>query len=104
MDAEAVTESAPTNRPAGESDLPALLGNRESSFVPERPLQYLAADIDALFGPALDAADNDLQPAAQGGDLSTLLPPSDPFASLFSNDDREFWETFASTNMDWNGV
>jgi hypothetical protein len=82
------------NPPPGQNDLPALLGSRESAFVAERPFQDLAADIDALFGLAPDAAGIDLQPAADSSDLSGILPPCDPFASLFSNDDREFWEQF----------
>lgn len=82
----------------GESynSLPALLGNRESSFVAEQPFQGLASDIDALFG--LAPEESPLNSAGGG------LLPSEPFASLFGNDDREFWEPFTSGVMDWNMV
>lgn len=82
----------------GESynSLPALLGNRESSFVAEQPFQGLASDIDALFG--LAPEESPLNSAGGG------LLPSEPFASLFGNDDREFWEPFTSGVLDWNMV
>jgi hypothetical protein len=76
-----------------------LLGSRESAFVAERPFQDLAADINAFFGLAPDDAGIDLQPAAENSDMSGVLPPSDPFASLFSHDDREFWEQFTSATL-----
>lgn len=78
-----------------ENSLPALLGNRESSFVAEQPFQGLASDIDALFGLASEES-----PLNSGGPPL----PSEPFASLFGNDDREFWEPFTSGVMDWNMV
>lgn len=79
-----------------ENSLPALLGNRESSFVPEQPFQGLASDIDALFG--LASEESPLN-SGGGGPL-----PSEPFVSLFGNYDREFWEPFTSGVMDWNMV
>ncbi|KAI1616029.1 hypothetical protein EDD36DRAFT_483846 [Exophiala viscosa] len=81
------------------NDLSPLLGSKESPFVAERPLQALAADIDALFDFAPDDPGVDLQLAAGDGDLSTILPPSDIFAPLFSNYDQDFWEPFTPTTL-----
>jgi hypothetical protein len=76
--------------------LPDLLGSRESAFIAERPFHDLAADINALFDLAPDDTGMDLPPSTDRSDLSNILPPSDSFASLFSDDDREFWEQFMS--------
>ncbi|KIW77638.1 hypothetical protein Z517_07470 [Fonsecaea pedrosoi CBS 271.37] len=85
-----------------ETDLHAFLGNRESPFVAERPLQELAADIDASFGQETDSLDISLplgtESAAHG--LPPLVPASDIFTSLFNYDDREFWGAFTPTTLD----
>lgn len=94
------TESMVVNPPPGQDDLPALLRSTESAFVAERPFRDLAADIDALFGLAPDDDSIDLQPAADNIDLSGILPPCDSFASLFSSDDRGFWQQFTSATLD----
>jgi hypothetical protein len=91
----------PTPFPASDAFLPTVLG--ESPFVAERPLQALAADIDALLGVEADAADISapLFPAPVPNS-NNLLPPADMFASLFNYDDLDFWEAFnhAPMNME----
>lgn len=96
-------DSMDINSSSVDNDLPALLGSKETVFVAERPLQDLAADIDAMFGLAPDGPDMHLQPSGETSD-STLLPPPDSFASLFNNEGIEFWEPFTSTTLDWNMV
>ncbi len=87
----------------GNNQLSDLLRSKESPFVAERPLQDLAADIDALFDLAPDGGpDVDLQQqlgAETPGDLSTVLPSSDIFAPLFSNYDQGFWEPFTPSAL-----
>ncbi|KIW95036.1 uncharacterized protein Z519_03617 [Cladophialophora bantiana CBS 173.52] len=89
------------SRPS-DTDLPTFLGSRESPFVAERPLQELAADIDAIFGLDPDNLDVILPLTAEntGHDLPTIMPASDIFMSLFNYDDREFWGGLTPTTLD----
>ncbi|ETN44779.1 uncharacterized protein HMPREF1541_09654 [Cyphellophora europaea CBS 101466] len=74
---------------------PAFLGTGESPFVPERPLQELAADMDAVFGPEQDCPDIHVPLNGEHNDNnSSTMPSSDVFASLFNYDDRDFWGGF----------
>ena len=97
-------QAAIINQLPDEIDLPSLLGSKEAPFVAERPLHDLAADMDALFGLAPDDPLIDLQSAVESGDQSAAWPPFDPFASLFSNDDREIWQPITGTMMNWNDM
>lgn len=90
------TTTVQESRPSGSTALPAILGgSSEVPFIAERPLQDLAADIDAVYG--LDPENLDfltplnVNPASD--DLQNL-PTSDVFASLFNYDDRDFWGSF----------
>ncbi|KAK5061941.1 hypothetical protein LTR44_003316 [Exophiala sp. CCFEE 6388] len=93
------TEPANINSRNHGRDLSPLLGSKESPFVAERPLQDLAADIDALFDFAPDDPGVNLQLPAGDSDLSAILPSSDIFAPLFSNYDQDFWEPFTPTTL-----
>ncbi|OQV04997.1 Fungal specific transcription factor domain-containing protein [Cladophialophora immunda] len=96
-EAAAATKTRPS-----DTDLPTFLGNRESPFVAERPLQELAADIDAIFGLETDNLDFSLPPNTENtsNDLPTIVPASDIFTSLFNYDDREFWGGFTPMTLD----
>lgn len=93
--------SGSKSRP-NDTDLPTFLGSRESPFVAERPLQELAADIDAIFG--LEPGNSDmtgpLTTDHTSNELPTIVPGSDVFASLFNYDDRTFWEGFTPMTLD----
>jgi len=93
------TEPAIINTRIHGNNLSPLLGSKESPFVAERPLQDLAADIDALFDFEPDDPGVDLQGVVGDSDLSTILPSSDIFAPLFSNYDQDFWEPFTPTTL-----
>lgn len=82
----------------GTNDLPAFLGNRESSFVAERSFHDLAADLDALFGVTPNTAQTDVQLAVDGCNISSNISPFDPFASIFNTSDTEAWDPFT---LDW---
>lgn len=80
---------------AHENALPAFLGTGESPFVAERPLQELAADIDAIFGVEPDCPDIYVPLSSEHNDNNLpTMPAPDVFASLFNYDDREFWGGF----------
>ena len=81
-----------------ENDLPALLAGKESSFVAERPFHDLAADLDAFLPLAPGYSGITLQPPAESCDASTF--PTNPFASLFNNNDGNFWELFTATTLE----
>ncbi|KAL3463136.1 hypothetical protein BJX64DRAFT_257665 [Aspergillus heterothallicus] len=89
------------NAPAGENTLPALLEDRESTFIAERPFQDLASDIDALFG--LEPNYSSFTPQT-AGEPYTHLPQAEPFSLLFGSNDREFWESFTSSSFDWSTI
>ncbi len=92
---------ASRSRPS-DTDLPTFLGSHESPFVAERPLQQLAADIDAVFGVEQGHPDITVPLAAENtsNDLPTIAPASDIFASLFNYDDRDFWDGFTPMAFD----
>ncbi|KAJ9610625.1 hypothetical protein H2200_005402 [Cladophialophora chaetospira] len=97
------TEPAAAWKPhSSGADLPTFLGSIESPFVAERPLQELAADIDAVFGlePGNPSVTVPLAPENTYNDLSTIPPASDIFASLFNYDDREFWGAFTPMTLE----
>jgi hypothetical protein len=65
---------------------------QESPFVAERPLQELAADIDALFG--LNQDDQDLDAPlvdVYGAQNPPAMASTDVFETLFNYDDRDLW-------------
>lgn len=76
----------------GDIEPGAFLGTGESPFVAERPLQELAADIDAVFGLEQDfpVSNVPLTNDHPGNNIPTM-PSPDVFASLFNYDEREFW-------------
>ncbi|KAL1412259.1 hypothetical protein Q8F55_000002 [Vanrija albida] len=97
-------QASPVDQAHAYPDLSSILGSMETSFVPERPFHNVAAEMDLLLGlPPGDVSFN-LTPTAAEGDLSGLLPPSDPFASFFSNEDGHLWEAISSTDMEWSAV
>lgn len=83
-----------TSRPGPNGDIApgAFLGTGESPFVAERPLQELAADMDAVFGldETLPMAGVPLTSEHIDNNIPTM-PSPDVFASLFNYDDRDFW-------------
>lgn len=97
-----VAEPAIVSRPrSSDNTLPTFLGNGESPFVAERPLQQLAADIDAVFG--LEPGNPEISiplTTENSGNDAPAMPTSDIFASLFNYDDRDFWGGFTPMTLD----
>lgn len=85
----------------GDDDLAMILGSLETPFVAERPFRNVAAELDALLGLGTDDLTTGLPPATDSN-IASFLPPSDPFASFFSEEDGQFWENLSSTGFDWS--
>lgn len=94
--------SAPFAPVAADEELSSILGSRHDPFVPERPLQDFARDIDALAGLTTPLFPTDLDPTQTLiNSLGSFAPPSEqltslPFAPLFSGHDNEFWDFLTS--------
>lgn len=97
-----VTDPAVVSRPrSSDNALPTFLGSGESPFVAERPLQELAADIDAVFGVEPGHPEINVPLTTENTSNDPLaIPASDIFASLFNYDDRDFWGGFTPMTLD----
>lgn len=97
-------QATPVDQAHAYPDLSSILGSIETPFVPERPFHNVAAEIDLLLGLAPVDVSINPTPTSGEGALTGLLPPSDPFASFFSNEDGHLWEAISSTDMEWSAI